>query len=33
MSIPRLDILSRLRAQVEAGVPIIGCGAGTGISA
>ncbi|MBK8028398.1 MAG: phosphoenolpyruvate hydrolase family protein [Chloroflexi bacterium] len=33
MTIPRLEILSRLRAQVAAGKPIIGCGAGTGISA
>ncbi|HEC23073.1 MAG TPA: phosphoenolpyruvate hydrolase family protein [Chloroflexi bacterium] len=31
--IPRAEILKRLRAQVEAGKPIIGCGAGTGISA
>jgi len=33
MAIPRNEILKRLRAQVEAGKPIIGCGAGTGISA
>ena len=33
MAIPRHEILSRLRAQVAAGRPIIGCGAGTGISA
>jgi predicted TIM-barrel enzyme len=33
MAIPRNEILSRLRAQVAAGKPIIGCGAGTGISA
>jgi predicted TIM-barrel enzyme len=33
MAIPRSEILKRLRAQVEAGNPIIGCGAGTGISA
>ena len=33
MSIPRNEILRRLRAQVAAGRPIIGCGAGTGISA
>ena len=33
MAIPRLEILRRLRAQVAAGKPIIGCGAGTGISA
>src|SRR5262252_9267236 len=29
----RSDILSRLRAQVAAGVPIVGGGAGTGLSA
>lgn len=33
MSIPRTEILQRLRAQVEAGKPVVGCGAGTGISA
>ena len=33
MAIPRSEILKRLRAQVEAGNPIVGCGAGTGISA
>jgi predicted TIM-barrel enzyme len=33
MAIPREEILSRLRAQVAAAIPIIGCGAGTGISA
>jgi len=33
MAIPRHEILRRLRAQVAAGRPIIGCGAGTGISA
>jgi predicted TIM-barrel enzyme len=33
MAIPRNEILKQLRAQVEAGKPIIGCGAGTGISA
>jgi len=33
MAIPRKEVLKRLRAQVEAGKPIIGCGAGTGISA
>ncbi len=33
MPVARQEILSRLRAQVAAGVPIIGCGAGTGISA
>ncbi len=32
-SIPRQEILRRLKAQVEAGRPIIGTGAGTGISA
>jgi predicted TIM-barrel enzyme len=31
--IPRKESLRRLRAQVSAGKPIIGCGAGTGISA
>src|SRR6476469_953280 len=31
--IPRADILARLRARVAAGKPIIGGGAGTGISA
>ena len=31
--IPRAQILERLRAQTEAGRPIVGCGAGTGISA
>ncbi len=31
--IPREEILRRLRSQIEAGVPIVGCGAGTGISA
>jgi len=31
--IPRAEIIERLRAQVTAGRPIIGCGAGTGISA
>ncbi|MGC8879911.1 MAG: phosphoenolpyruvate hydrolase family protein [Anaerolineae bacterium] len=31
--VPRSEILQRLRAQVAAGRPIIGCGAGTGISA
>jgi predicted TIM-barrel enzyme len=30
---PRSEILARLRAQVAAGVPIIGGGAGTGLSA
>jgi len=33
MAIPRKKVLKRLRAQVEAGKLIIGCGAGTGISA
>jgi predicted TIM-barrel enzyme len=32
-AIPRQEILSRLKSQVEAGIPIIGTGAGTGISA
>ncbi len=31
--IPRAEVTRRLRAQIEAGVPIVGCGAGTGISA
>jgi predicted TIM-barrel enzyme len=33
MAISRQEILKRLRAQAEAGRPIVGCGAGTGISA
>ena len=33
MSIPRKEILARLHAQQAAGRPIVGCGAGTGISA
>lgn len=33
VGIPREQILSRLREQVSKGVPIIGAGAGTGISA
>ncbi len=33
VGIPRTEILKRLRAQIDAGKPIIGCGAGTGISA
>jgi predicted TIM-barrel enzyme len=33
MSIPRTEIIKRLQAQVKAGKPIVGCGAGTGISA
>ena len=31
--IPRLEVIRRLKAQGEAGKPIVGCGAGTGISA
>jgi predicted TIM-barrel enzyme len=31
--IARAEVNRRLRSQVEAGVPIVGCGAGTGISA
>ena len=31
--IPRAEIVRRLRATIEAGIPIVGCGAGTGISA
>jgi predicted TIM-barrel enzyme len=33
MAISRQEILKRLNAQVAAGKPIVGCGAGTGISA
>ncbi len=33
MAIPREEMLRRLRAQVATGKPIVGCGAGTGISA
>lgn len=33
MALAREEILRRLRAQVAAGKPIVGCGAGTGISA
>jgi predicted TIM-barrel enzyme len=33
MAVPRSEILDRLRSQVASGSPIIGCGAGTGISA
>ena len=33
MAIPRTEIIKRLHAQVAAGRPIVGCGAGTGISA
>ncbi len=31
--IPRTEMLRRLHAQIDAGTPIVGCGAGTGISA
>lgn len=33
MRIPREEVLARLRAQVAAGRPVIGAGAGTGLSA
>jgi predicted TIM-barrel enzyme len=33
MAISRQEMLARLNAQVAAGKPIVGCGAGTGISA
>lgn len=33
MSIARQEIIQRLQRQVAQGIPIIGCGAGTGISA
>lgn len=33
VGIPRDEVLSRLHAQIDAGKPIVGCGAGTGISA
>lgn len=33
MAISRREIIKRLKAQTKAGKPIIGCGAGTGISA
>ena len=33
MAVSRHEMLKRLHAQVEAGKPIVGCGAGTGISA
>jgi len=33
MAIPRKEIIKRLRAQAAAGKPVVGCGAGTGISA
>jgi predicted TIM-barrel enzyme len=33
MTIPRQDILAKLNAQAKAGIPIVGGGAGTGISA
>jgi predicted TIM-barrel enzyme len=32
-SIPRSEILKRMHALVQARKPIVGCGAGTGISA
>jgi predicted TIM-barrel enzyme len=31
--IPRTEVVRRLRSQAEGGKPIVGCGAGTGISA
>jgi predicted TIM-barrel enzyme len=31
--IPRSDILARLRANIQGGRPIVGCGAGSGLSA
>ncbi len=31
--IPRAELVRRLRANIEAGIPIVGAGAGTGISA
>ena len=31
--IPRAELESRLRANIQAGIPIVGAGAGTGISA
>jgi predicted TIM-barrel enzyme len=31
--IARTEVLHRLHAQIDAGIPIVGCGAGTGISA
>jgi len=33
MAVERLEIVRRLHAQIDAGRPIVGCGAGTGISA
>ena len=33
MSIQRAEIIRRLQAQIKAGRPVVGCGAGTGISA
>jgi len=33
MVFTRLEVLDRLKAHIDAGVPIIGGGAGTGISA
>src|SRR5512138_219748 len=33
MAISRSEMIRRLNAQVSAGKPIVGCGAGTGISA
>lgn len=33
MALSRQEMLKRLHKQMEAGVPIVGCGAGTGISA
>src|SRR5512144_2183204 len=33
MAIPRQEIINRLRAQASSGKPIVGCGAGTGLSA
>jgi predicted TIM-barrel enzyme len=33
IGISRQEIIKRLRTQVEAGKPVVGCGAGTGISA
>lgn len=33
MSVSREEALSRFKSQIEAGKPLIGCGAGTGISA
>jgi predicted TIM-barrel enzyme len=33
MALSRQEVLNRLRAQAAAGKPVVGCGAGTGISA